>query len=99
MIYHELDISWLVKFSRYDYRCMVLSRYQQYIEILPNSNRYDAYSQKTVTVDNTSIYNDDSTITHNGRHHKVLIQESISISVSFKHEVVTIVSDLSTNTP
>ena len=37
--------------------------------------------------------------THNGRHDKVLVQKSITISVTFKHQVVTIIIYLSTNVP
>ena len=32
-IHHDFE-----KFSLYNYRCMLISRYQQYNELLPNSN-------------------------------------------------------------
>ena len=34
-MHHELDISWLVKCSRYGYHCMLLSRYQWCLNYCP----------------------------------------------------------------
>ena len=34
-------------------------------------------------------------LTHNGRHDKVLVQESVSVVISFKHEKISIMAYLS----